>query len=212
MIGAKIKDGSGRGYYAQVTEEGAFGVVVHPHPPRGEGIATVPFARFFTSDGTATGSNNMVVNGATTPIDFYIASRSDFDFWVNRLSVQISDAGARLDRFGALNALANGIQFFYYSDTTGEVLLTSEWKTNLDVFRDASGGKAFGTSTDAWLVDIAGGTGLDTYFPEIDFSEVFGNPWGVRIAKESKDRLGFRVRDNLAGLDIFNIKGYGILF
>jgi hypothetical protein len=35
-------------------------------------------------------------------------------------------------------------------------------------------------------------------------------PWGLRLRKGTTDKLIFRVRDALAGLDIFNAIAYGI--
>jgi len=212
-VNAKIVDAKGSRNGLRVDADGTANVVVHPHPPLNEGLRTIPISQFFTSTGQASGSANMIVNASlTNPQEFYISASSDADIYINRVTIQISDPGASLLLFGALPALANGVQWFFQNAQVGEVLLSTGWRTNLDVFRDASSGKEFGTSASAWLIDIAGGSGEDTYFPSIDIEEMYGVKWGVLIKKSSSDKLGFRVRDNLTGLSTFNIKAYGIRF
>lgn len=212
MITTKVKDGGGTGALARVDKDGNVNIIAHPYPPRDVSQKLVPYAQFMTADGTASASNDLIVNGATTAVNFWIGSSQTFDLYVNRISIQISDPGASLERFGAITALTNGIQLFYSSNETGEIIISNSWKTNLDVFRDATSGKEFGVSNSAWLVDIAGGAGLDTYFPVIDLDDAFGTPFGVRISKGTNDKLGVRIRDNMAGLSIFNVKCYGFLY
>ena len=168
-----IKD-STAGNTLKIGGEGELNAVIHPHPPLNESIFPLPFSQFFTDNGKSTGSRDMRVNGASNFIDFYIEAKTDFDVFINSITIQISDPGARLDRFGALTALTNGVKFFYFEVGLGELVISESIKTNLDFFRDATGGKDFGDGTNAWKADIAGGTGEDTYFPSIDFSERFG--------------------------------------
>ena len=211
MINTKLVDGHGGKNKAKIGAEGELNVVVHPHPPKNESIEPLPYSQFFTDNGESNGSNDMIVNGSGTPIDFYISAKSDFDIYIKSITVQISDPGARLDRFGALTELTNGLSFFYEEIDLGELVITEAIKTNLDFFRDSTGGKNFGDGTGAWKADIAGGGGEDTYFPSIDFTALFGLQWGLRLVKGKTDRLVFRVRDNLAGLSVFNIKAYGTI-
>lgn len=211
-VNAKIFDATGGRNGLRIDSDGTANVVVHPHPPKMEELRTLPFAQFFTSDGTSTGSNDMIVNATlANTSDFYIKSDPVYDLYINRVTIQISDPGASLTKFGALTALTNGVQWFFKNSEVGTLTLSTAWKTNLDIFRDATHGKEFG-DTSPWLVDIAGGAGEDTYFPVIDIEEAFGVQWGLLLKKNSDDRLGFSVRDNLTGLTVFNIKGYGIRF
>jgi len=212
MITTQIADGRGGGTLAQVDKDGNINVIAQPYPPKEAKQKLVPYSQFMTANGTSAGSNDLIVNGATTPVNFWVGNVAYFDLYINRVSIQISDPGASLEKFGAITALTNGVQLFYSSNETGEVIISDAWKANIDVFRDATSGKEFGVSNSAWLVDIAGGGGLDTYFPVIDLDDAFGIPYGVRISKDSKDRLGVRIRDNLAGLSIFNVKVYGFIF
>lgn len=213
-MGVEVKevDGYGSGVRGRISGEGARHVVVHPHPPHMEEVAPLPFSQFFTDNGRSTGSKDMRVDGSTTNVPFYISAQGDNDIHIKSITIQISDPGARLDRFGALAALTNGIQFYYENISTGQLVISEAIQTNLDFFRDATGGKDFGDGTTSWKADIAGGTGEDTYFPEIDLSLRFGLVWGLRLVAGSTDRLVFKVRDNLSsGISVFNIKGYGII-
>jgi len=193
-----------------VTDEGAIQAVVHPHPPLYETAYPNLWSQFATTSGSPGGVRDMIVDGSTTPIDFYIAAREDITIWVNRFNVRISDPGARLDRFGALAALTNGLDFFYETGDLGRVVIGERITTNLEFVRLSGGKPSFGTGADAFLADIAGGTGEDTYLPTIDINEIFGAQWGLRLRVGSNDRAGFTVRDNLAGLSVFNIFGTGI--
>lgn len=195
---------------AKIGEEGVLNVVVHPHPPLDEEIAPLPFSQYFTDTGNSSGSSNMAINGSSTSVPFYIAANNSFDVYINSITVQISDPGARLDRFGAITALTNGVRFYYESTETGQLVIEEAIQTNLDFFRDATAGKGFGSGATAWLADIQGGAGEDTYFPEIDLQERFGLVWGLKLPKSSSARIVFEVQDNLTALSTFNIKGYGI--
>lgn len=208
MITAKLVGPDGTA--VEVTEEGAFQVVVHPHPPLHESRYPDLWSQFLTVDGTPSGSRDMIVDGSSAPVDFYVNARQDEEIWLNRVNVRISDPGSRLDRFGALTALPNGIDFFYETGDLGRVIIGERITTNLEFVRLSGGKPSFGTGADAFLADISGGAGEDTYLPTIDINEVFGAQWGLRLRKGSNDRVGFTVRDAMAGLSVFNIFGTGI--
>lgn len=210
MIRTTLKD-AGTGNELKIKDGGQINVTNYQSPPLDESVLALPFGSFFTDDGTPTGSEDMRVDGSTNPQDFFIKASGEFDIFIKSINAQISDPGARLDRFGALPALTNGLEWEYQTDETGLFILNPAIRINLDFFRDATGGKGFGTGTDAWKADIAGGGGEDTYFPEVDFTERFGLRYGLRLRKGSQDRMTIRVNDNLSsGLSTFNIKAYGI--
>jgi hypothetical protein len=212
MINVRLEDGRGNGNYAKVNGEGELNVVVHPHPPRNEVSMTLPFRQYFTDDGTATGDSDMIVNGATTNVDFYITARPDYDIYIKTLTVQISDPGARLDQFGALTALTNGVEWSWVTSEEGEYELHEGIKDNLEFVKLSLGSPAFGAGTTAFRADTQGGAGEDTYLPAIDLGKTFGLPWGLRLRKGTQDKLVFKIKDNLTGLSTFNIIGYGVRF
>ena len=72
MIKAIISDGHGSGNKLKINHEGVANVIVHPHPPTDEKIAVQPFRQYFTDNGNGSGSNDMIVDGSTTPVSFFI--------------------------------------------------------------------------------------------------------------------------------------------
>ena len=106
-------------------------------------------------------------------------------------------------------ALTNGVSFEYVSGIIGELVIQDEIQTNLDFIRLGLSSPAVGGGTDAFKADLSGG-GADTYLPVIDLTVTFGFPWCLHLKKGSLDRLQFTVNDDLsAGIDAFNIKGFG---
>jgi hypothetical protein len=170
----------------------------------------LPIRQYFTDDGTSSGSNDMRVNGSTTSVSFCIAAQADKDIYIKTIDVQISDNAAALDKFGALNALTNGVEFSYFSNETGELIIHEGIKDNLTFIRIGKG-YGIGDGSSAFRADISGGGGTDTYFMRLDLAETFGLQWGLRLIKGTTAKIQFKVQDNLStGIDVFNIIGYGI--
>jgi len=208
MVDVQIVDNSGD-KKLKLYEEGELGVVVHAHPPTDEAISSYPFSQWFTDDGTSAGASDLRVDGSTTGQAFYIAAQTERDIYIKTISVRISDNAAVLNKFGALTALTNGLEFRYKNDLIGDVLIQDEMKTNLDVIRLGLSSPPLGDGSSAFRADVSG-SGADTYLPFIDLTLMFGFPWGLRLKKGSTDRLEFIVNDALGGLDGFDIKGFGI--
>jgi hypothetical protein len=200
----KIKallDGWGSGNKLRVQPEGEIGVVVHTHPPISESRIGFPFRQYFTIDGTPTGDNDMRVDGSSTPVDFCIPANKDFDVYVGFIAVKLADASAKLDKFGALTALTNGVEFEWQSQEQGTITIHDGIKDNLEFFRMSSVLPS--------IIDLSGG-GADAIIVPIDVSKMFGSPWGVKLTRSTTEKLIFRVNDDLAtGLDEFNIIGHG---
>lgn len=210
MISVKLKDGRGSNNYAKINGEGELGVVVHPHPPIDEALTGLPFRQYFTTTGDASGSNDMRVDGSTTSQKFCIAGATEYDIYIKYISIQVSDNGARLDRFGDLTALTNGVKFEYFSQASGNYEIHEGIKDNLTFLRLGEG-YATGDGASAFRADIAGGGGKDTYLFTLDFSKQFALAYGLRLQKNTTDLLQFIVQDDLGtGLDDFNIIAYGM--
>lgn len=202
----EIVDGAGRGNKAKVNGEGELTATIHDHPPLDEAFISYPFRQYFTDDGMRTGSNNMIVSTAQ---DFYISASQTVDIFIKSVSIRIGDSSTSLDKFGGLTALTNGCDFLFRNDSTGEVTIADELKTNLSLLRLGASTGAVGTGLDAYLLDVSGGGTEDTYLPFIDFSVLFGYRYGIRLKKGSNDRVIFRINDNLTGLITFNAIAYG---
>jgi len=152
----------------------------------------------------------MIVDGSTTPQEFYIKASGDVDIFIKTLSWRIGDtSGVALNKFGGLTALTNGCDLAYKNDALGEITIADELDTNLSLVRLGTATGAVGTGNDAYKLDVSGGGTEDSYLPFLDFTQTFGFPWGLRLIKGSNDRLSFRVNDALAGLVTFNCIAYG---
>jgi len=203
----QIIDSTGTGKGLKINSENEIPVVVHTHPPLDEEQETYPFRQFMK---TSAGSSDMIVDGSSTAVDFMIDAVGDRDIFIKTVSFRIGDANCTLDKFGALTALTTGCAMYYQNDALGAITIADSLKTNLDLIRLGVSTQGIGTGSSAYILDVAGGNTEDTYLPVINFTEVFGLPWGLRLKKGSRDKLYFRVNDALAGLVTFNAIAYGV--
>lgn len=195
--------------HLHINGEGEASVVVHPHPPSEETITTVPFRQYMTDDGLSTGSNDMTVDGSVTNVVFSVKAQGDRDIYIKNLAVIVADAGSRLNLFGALAELTNGIEFIHSTNVEGDLVLHEAITTNLEFVRMALNTPTIGDGTSAFRADITGG-GKDSYMPVIDFNATFGLSWGLRLQKGSKDEIKFIIKDDITGIDQFDVIAYGI--
>lgn len=208
MIDVKVSNGSGKPNKLEIGDDGEANVVIHSHPSLTDNTEVFPFREYFTNTAS---SIDMAVNGATAPLDFYISAQSDYDIFIKYISIVIGDSGTpALNKFGSLTALTNGVRWSWFNQTHGDYELHEGIKTNLEFIRIGGDTAGIGTGTDAFLADVSGGGTEKSYLPNIDISETFGMPYGLRLKKGSKDRLIFTINDNLSGLITFNAVCYGI--
>ena len=201
---------TGNDYVAKVEPEGTLQVVNHGHAPTSETVFAIPFRQYFTDDGTSSGDNDMIVDGSSTNVDFYVTADAEKDTYIVTISVDLSDGGTpNMNKFGDLTALTNGIEVLYITQDQGEIVLHDGIKTNREFVRFGNETPAIGTGADAFLADASGGGSEKAYLPKIDTVEQFGLPFGIKLRKGTTDRCVFRVRDALAGLTVFNIIAYG---
>lgn len=205
----EIIDGNGTDRRAKVSKEGQLNVVVHPHPPKGETCLSIPFRQYFTTTGDSSGCSNMRVNGACCNVDFYISATCCQDIYIKTISIAIVDASATLSKFGNLCALTNGIEFEWRTQDTGIVVIADAIKTNFEFIRLAAGNPAFGDAATAFRASNVASTS-EGYLPVIDLAKTFGLPYGIRLRKGTNDKLAFKIRDDVSGLDQFDAIAYGI--
>lgn len=206
MIPVSIIGANGTGNGAKVNGEGELSVVVHPHPPIDEEVNALPYRSYFEN----AGSNDMIVNGSSTSVDFSIDASQDYDIYIKSISVIIGDGGTpTLNKFGALTALSSGISFIYFNQLEGDYTLHDGIKTNLEFLRLGES-IGFGDSTTAALADVSGGGTEKSYMPLIDMAKSYGMAYGLRLVKGTTDKLIFKINDDLTGLVTFNAIAYGI--
>lgn len=196
---------------ARVQKEGVLNVVTHPHPPKGETIDPLPFRQYLTDDGTSSGDNDMLVDGSTNNVDYYVQANGDYDIYIGRIDILIADASAVLNKFGNITALTNGVLFQHESQRDGITVIHEGLKSNFDFVRLAGGKPPFGDGAGAFRAGNMFGAS-EGYLPCVDFDEIFNLRWGLRLRKGTNDRIVMRVRDDVTGIDAFNAQCYGIKF
>lgn len=211
MLGVFLRDGHGTGNKAKINGEGELNAVVHPHPPKDEVESPDPFRQYFTDDGASTGSNDMMVNGSLTNVDFYISAVPAHDIYITSIAMVIADAGAILNKFGNVTALTNGVAFCWITQAKGNLILHEGLKTNFDFVQLADGRPSFGDGTGAFRASNIISTS-EGYIPVLNLRDKQGLQWGLRLRKGTKDKIVFTVRDDCTGVDRFDIVGSGITF
>lgn len=187
-----------KGNPLSINEDGGIDVTIAQYPAISEARTALPYRSFFLNDV----SNDMRVDGSTTNVVFSIIADGDYDYYIKSINVEIADAGAKFNLFGALAALTNGVTFEWFKQDIGTQTIHDGLKDNLDFFRLSDQVPT--------IIDLSGG-GADAVIVHIDLLKLFGMPWGVKLRKGSTDRLSFTVRDDLsAGITTYNTIGYGI--
>jgi len=192
-----------------------FGVSVHPLQwPQDTLEPRTPFGGFLTDDGTDGGSSDMLVDGSTNPVDFYVTAPDKKWRYISAINIEISDTGIALNLFGSLAALGTGVQFFYERLGGSFVGIQTAMQTNLDMIRAAKltgdvGG--WGDGTSAFLAQVQGAGNPDGYIPTF-FLDKLMPPYGIQLDGTKGDRLGIRINDDLTamiGTGIFNARVVG---
>ena len=135
------------------------------------------------------GNINIIGDGSSTPIDYYVEALEGERLAVARAIIHIVASGAvDSDKYGNLSALTNGIQLFYRR--SGVLLDVSN---GLPIKTNVGWGRwCFDAAPVIFSVGVAG-----VFQARWSFAK-YGNPLGIVL--EEGDRLGIRVNDNLSGL------------
>ena len=189
-----------------INDDGSLNTYVIPAPPSSIAQQALPFAEYIKLDGT--GTNSFIADGSAVNKDFHVAAKS-YDVYVNTLVFEIADAGAVLNEFGAITALTNGFDFYYFNQANGKYVIETAIKSNYDFIKLANFQPAFGSGSSAFQLTNPIGT-AEAYVGVIDLEDVFGLPWGLKLRANSTDRIGFTLKDNLTGVDVMTVKVYGI--
>ena len=209
MIRSKIIGSGPERTEVDVEKSGAMSVVERPFPPFGVMQNVRPFRQFLTDDGTATGSEDMLVDGSVTPVDFFVEAPQTADLYVTRLSFIVVDQNASLNTFGNIPQLTIGCRLFY-TDELGEVVIAEALQTNFDIVRLGSGLPSFGDGTTAFIannVDFIS----EGIIPILDFKDTFGFRWGLELRNGSTQKLILQIRDDITGIDAMDVICYGFL-
>lgn len=201
----EIKDGQGSGKSARVNDFNALKVIDQRLPPADDPVTVLPVKLDFTD---SAGATDMRVDGSTTNVDFTIEADPNYDIFIDSVSFLIADVNAVANKFGNTTELTNGCSLFYEDLDNGVSIINDSLKTNFDFIRMCQGKPSFGNSNDALKVTNAAGA-AEGYMPVLDFSEMFGLPWGIRLRAGSNEKIVIRVRDNVTGVDAFDAIAFG---
>ena len=214
---SNIVDGGGSGKYIKVNDAGYILTQNSIVPPNDIRDLQIIYRKFLTLNADDT-TTEMLVDGSTTPQKFYIEASSENDIYITSLSIIIQGVSLDLgvDFAGSGSALGNGFNI-YYEDQNGLINIGTDLTTNFDFIRLCQGNPNFGDDGNAFILPglTAGGkknaaTGI---IPILDFNEVFGLTYGLKLLRGSNNRLVLEVNDDLpndVGLNPgMNIIAYG---
>ena len=203
---SNIIDGEGTGTYLKVNEGGYVFTQSSNLPPVTDRDLQIVYRKFLTLNGDGT-TTSMLVDGSTTSQLFYVEANPDNDIYITSLSIVIQGLNINLgDDFGGNgSALTNGCRL-YYEDKNGEVNIGTNLDTNFELVRLCQGNPSFGNGGNAFKIpnlapDGGGGKGgvktSDGYIPVLDFPEVFGFNYGLRLQRGTTNRLIFEINDDI---------------
>jgi len=217
---SNIIDGEGDGNFSKVDNSGFLYVQKSNVPPKTDTDLQIIYRQFLTLNGDGT-TVDMLVDGSTNPQLFFIEAIPENDIYVTSLSIIIQGAGITLgdDFAGDTTGLANGFRI-YYEDENGENNVANNLTTNFDFVRLCQGNPNFGNDVSAFIIPNLtaktggkGGTAARGIIPVLDFVEVFGFNFGLKLQRGTNNKFVFEVNDNLTtGLGAnaqMNVIAYG---
>lgn len=174
-------------------------------PPSNLKSSLRPFSSFMLD---SNGSSDMKVSASLTGfVDYEIGSSSDGDRYINALAFTISDSGAVLNKFGNITELINGCQLIFQDEIAGNVIIADSLKSNFDFVQMCGFFPSFGDGTAAFRASNVFGSS-EAYVPILK-SDLYGLKNGLHIPKNSTKKLILRIRDNVSGVDRFDVKAFG---
>jgi len=214
---SNIVDGDGSGKYIKVNDAGYILTQNSIVPPNDIRDLQLIYRKFLTLNADDT-TTEMLVDGSTTPQKFYVEASSENDIYITSLSIIIQGALLDLgvDFAGSGSALGNGFNV-YYEDQNGLINIGTDLTTNFDFIRLCQGNPNFGDDGNAFIIPgLTAGKKKDAatgIIPILDFNEVFGFTYGLKLLRGSNNRLVLEVNDDLTtGLGLnsgMNVIAYG---
>jgi len=188
---AKVSLTNGEDIEALVTSDQALLVTSTIYPPRLE-QKIKPFRQYLTDDGTATGSNDMGVDGSVTAQEFFVGTDSEDDRYITALSfiIAYNTSGAPY-LWADVAALINGVRI-YYKSSHGDVDIHDSIKSNQDFFRLQGGGV-----DTTWEVRSVNANNDYGYFITVPLGDLIP-PYGVKLDHGRTEKIIVSIRDDLS--------------
>ena len=202
-VGTHIQDGGGSDNNAFVEDRGLLTSQIM-FPPMVEQKTRIT-RQYVTNDGSITGSHDLLVNGSTTPQDFWVAADSDEDRYITFLNFVIAypSTSALFAEWADDNApLTNGVTVFYSAKG-----IFAEMQDPMTV-----NGELMRLSTNPSLVETRSILAVNDYgfISVVDLTK-YMPPYGVKLERGSNYRFGVRIQDDLTASNttLFNCFTYG---
>lgn len=189
-IKVKIKDGTGTGFEAKVNERHALKVYQSIPGPYDENAVPYEFGRELL--------DNMNVDGSAITQSFTFDADSNYDIYLMKGILLISDGSIRQSKFGALSKLTNGIDIFVNRNGIDTHLIQNA-KTNAECFIQSGAGEAIGAGRTVNIITNFSGSD-DVYIVSLPFRKFFPEDRGMRLRRGSVDKLQVNVKDDLTRL------------
>ena len=203
MIKLYLGDGGGTKQSVYV-KDNALLVTQVGHPPFIQQKKKI-FRQYLTIDGTATGSNDMGIDGSSTPVKFYIVADNDNDIYITALNFLVGyGASAGLWEFSDSNAALTNGHRLYYTREGEEVDIHDAIKTNYDLIRLS----VVGMLPTAWELRHLGAANDYGYLCTVPLLTKIP-PYGIKLDRGSSQKLIFEVRDDNSDADDMNAIVYG---
>lgn len=193
---------------AEVEGEALITTVV-PYPPLNVENKIIPFVGSFTVNGDES-TINLNVDGSVVPIDAFIGPPIIGDLYLTTANILIADSGViALNRFGGISGgLTIGIDFFI-ENANERILFAPNLKTNFDFIRIGTLTQGIGGKNDAYQMANATPANEDAYNPVLDLETV--SPGGVRLRKDTLDKIGLTINDDLTSVSTFQVTIFGYI-
>jgi len=204
MLKTRIVDGNGTDKQASVLATGELLVSTYQSPPL-LSQKTKIFSQDFTDDGTATGSNDLGIDGSGTAVDFYIPASETNDIYITKITF-IFGYGASAEAFEFADSgaqVTNGVKISYLDTNSVETVIANP-KANYG-FMQLSGQPI---STTNWEARGFAATGDYGYFVNIFIKDLMP-PYGVKLDRGTQQRMTITIRDDCSDADLFNCWAIG---
>jgi hypothetical protein len=163
------------------------------------------FSQKFTTDGLASGTNDMGINGAVTPTEYFIPADPDNDRYITRISFILGyGSSAEMYEFAdSGGALTNGVQVSY-TNTYLETVITASIKANYSFMR-ASGNPI---SITGWESRGFAASGDYGFFVNIPIAATVP-PYGIKLDRGTVQKMSILIQDDCTDADLFNCAAFG---
>lgn len=148
---------------------------------------------------------NMNLDGSSTSLEFYVGAEEKVDIKIMRVIITIADSAVAHNNFGNVSALTNGFTLQVFERGVFTNLLNGV-KTGGQMLLQSGMFSPYGDG--ATMNELTNHTAnADAQTVVIDVSAIV--PGGIRIARQTEDKIFATVADNLTGLTEFTVRIMG---